>query len=554
MDQLVFKTLSVRQIQRRLEDRVFAIPRLQREFVWNGRKAAEFLDSIYRGMPIGSILVWQTGKKNGDLLRPSLHILPPFSPQNKEIWYLVDGQQRLSVLYQSVRGERKENSTGQVVDFGRLSFRLDNGDGDDLVSWFSYRKPVEGQFVSVADILSSNWQRRLRGLSVAKMRRVKTCRDRLLGYPVPLITMSSSDIDRVRDAFIRINSRGMRISSADRAFARASAIDLREKANDLRAHLSDEFHDLDYQTILLAFTFVTPGREPDVGERALEAAVRWWEKRIKADDVQKKRFLSLWAESRRAFLKALDYLHTTFDVLEKDFLPSVNMLATLTVFFFHHRAQPNRRQRDEIRKWFWATGVGQRYSGRGYRQNIIADVGFFKKLAGKTITRFKFPDLVDRSDLLRTEYTQPAAIAKAFFCLLARRKPCFLNNGEPVPLRREIAMANRSEKHHIFPRALLAQYGFRHREYNSLCNICFVVAEENQSIGSRSPRSYLADFKSRRFFTRAMKSHLIPCDKGSGLWTPGVARAYRQFRKRRLQMICKAFEDEAGIRLFRRNE
>jgi hypothetical protein len=299
---------------------------------------------------------------------------------------------------------------------------------------------------------------------------------------------------------------------------------------------------------------VCPDREPDVGERALESAVRWWETRIEQDAGQKKRYLSLWAEFRRAFLKGLDYLHKTFDVLDSAFLPSVNMLATLTVFFFHHRAQPSQRQRAEIRKWFWATGVGQRYSGRGYRQNIIADVGFFKRLAKKDNAHFQFSDLADRSDVLKTEYTQPAALTKAFLCLLAGHKPCYINNGEPVPLCQEIAQANHGDRHLIFPKALLAGNGFHHREYNSLCNICFVVAEENQSFGSRSPRAYLAEFKGKRFFGRAMKSHLIPCDHDSGLWRRGVSGAFRQFRKRRLQIICKAFENEARIRLFRREQ
>ena len=186
---------------------MFAIPKLQREFVWNGSKAAEWLDSIYRGMPIGSILIWETGKKNGDLLRPALHILPPFDPGNKLIWYLIDGQQRLSVLHQAVRGERKENSSGQMVDFGRLSFRLDHSNGDgEVPAWFAYRKPVDGQFVSVADILANNWKKRLKGLGITKLKRVADCRDRLLTYPVPVIMMSSPDLDGVRDAFIRINS------------------------------------------------------------------------------------------------------------------------------------------------------------------------------------------------------------------------------------------------------------------------------------------------------------------------------------------------------------
>lgn len=550
----LFHHKSVRQLRQKLEERVFAIPKLQREFVWNGKKAAALLDSMYRGMPIGSIMVWETGKQNMDLLRPALHLLPPFNTASKSIWYLIDGQQRLSVLHQSFRGEQKKNSNDQIVDFSRLCFRVGSVDGDESSQWFSYRKPIEGQYVSATDILADNWRSRLRHLSKVRTKKVEICRERLLGYRVPVIVLETTDLAEIREAFIRINSQGMRIGAADRAFARASTIDLRNKANDLKVHLPEDFRDISYETILLGFSFVTPGRgEPDVGERALEAAINWWETQIAVDNNVQKQFLSLWASFRAAFQKAIDHL-TTFAVLDKDFLPSVNMLATLTVFFHCHPAPPNTHQRAEIRKWFWATGVGQRYSGRGYRQNIVADVGFFKKLATNRTARFQFLNLVDKTDVLKTEYSQPAALAKAFHCLLAKRKPCYLTNGEPVLLVQQAARANRTDRHHIFPRALLNQYGFRHREYNSLCNICFVVAQENQSIGgARSPRSYLVEFESKKHFARAMRSHLIPHDAESGLRDRGVDKAFRTFRKRRLQVICKAFEQEAGIRLFRKD-
>jgi len=67
-------------------------------------------------------------------------------------------------------------------------------------------------------------------------------------------------------------------------------------------------------------------------------------------------------------------------------------------------------------------------------------------------------------DVLRTEYTQPAALAKAFLCLLACQEPCYLTNGEPVPLDEAIASANRSDRHHVFPKALLNSNGFLHRQ------------------------------------------------------------------------------------------
>jgi hypothetical protein len=547
-----FERMTVRQIRHQLDDRVFAVPKVQREFVWNGPRAAALLDSVYRGMPIGSILIWETGRENRDLLRPSLNVLPPYDTQNKSILYLIDGQQRLSVLYQAFKADRKENSSGQVVDFGRLSFRIDGQNGDDTPAWFSYRKPVEGQYVSVSDILASNWRQRLRGLTKGQFKRAHQCRESLLNYRVPVIVVDSADLDEVREIFIRVNTQGMRISAADRAFARAAEIDLRDKAHDLRAALHDGFSDLDYAAVLLGFTFVDPEREADVGARALERAVARWESRMEADPGAKKHILLQWARYRTAFEKSLDYLRANFAVLRLNFLPSENILATLAVFFYHHKAQPSTKHRAEIRKWFWATGVGQRYSGRGYRQNILGDVRFFEKLARTERARFHFESLADPSDVLRTEYTQPAALAKAFLCLLACQEPRYLSNGEPVPLARAAAGANRGDRHHVFPKALLSANGFLHRDYNSLCNICLVVAEENQSIGSKSPRSYLAPFRHKQYFARAMKSHLLPHKHDSALWLEGVSKAFREFRKQRLRLICHEFEKQAGTQLFRR--
>ena len=110
-----YDLMTVRDLRRQLEYRVFAVPKVQREFVWNGARAAKLLDSIYRGMPIGSILIWETGRVNFDLLRRSLNVLPPFDAQNKVIRYLIHGQQRLSVLYQAFQAERKEKLKEKTI-------------------------------------------------------------------------------------------------------------------------------------------------------------------------------------------------------------------------------------------------------------------------------------------------------------------------------------------------------------------------------------------------------------------------------------------------------
>jgi len=49
----------VARLRRYLLEKRFAIPKLQRNFVWSAGDAAKLLDSIYRDMPIGSLILWE---------------------------------------------------------------------------------------------------------------------------------------------------------------------------------------------------------------------------------------------------------------------------------------------------------------------------------------------------------------------------------------------------------------------------------------------------------------------------------------------------------------
>ena len=63
----------------------FAIPKLQREFVWDGPKAAKLLDSINAHMPIGVVMIWETPRSQRLFLRHQYHILPAFNPRNTRV-------------------------------------------------------------------------------------------------------------------------------------------------------------------------------------------------------------------------------------------------------------------------------------------------------------------------------------------------------------------------------------------------------------------------------------------------------------------------------------
>jgi len=77
------------------------LPEMQRRYVWRATRVRDLLDSLYRGYPSGSILVWETDRE-----QPSkdLSLKQAASPFTGRI-LLLDGQQRLTSLTAVIKGE-----------------------------------------------------------------------------------------------------------------------------------------------------------------------------------------------------------------------------------------------------------------------------------------------------------------------------------------------------------------------------------------------------------------------------------------------------------------
>lgn len=72
------------------------VPRFQRTFVWKQGDLHKLLESILRGFPIGSILVWDTAEEIASTER--IGPVKIGSPPDGSVGYLLDGQQRVSTL------------------------------------------------------------------------------------------------------------------------------------------------------------------------------------------------------------------------------------------------------------------------------------------------------------------------------------------------------------------------------------------------------------------------------------------------------------------------
>jgi uncharacterized protein with ParB-like and HNH nuclease domain len=83
MAQTTIQNYSVARLWQFCRDYIFAIPEIQREFVWDRKRVANLFDSIWRQLPIGTLLIWETGAAQRNLLRHAQQVLPPHSDHNK---------------------------------------------------------------------------------------------------------------------------------------------------------------------------------------------------------------------------------------------------------------------------------------------------------------------------------------------------------------------------------------------------------------------------------------------------------------------------------------
>src|SRR5215510_12245349 len=80
------------------------VPAFQRGFKWEREDVQKLLDSIWRGYPIGTLLLWQRLGGAGPVKLGELI----FEVSEQSAWFVVDGQQRIVSLVSSLlaHGER----------------------------------------------------------------------------------------------------------------------------------------------------------------------------------------------------------------------------------------------------------------------------------------------------------------------------------------------------------------------------------------------------------------------------------------------------------------
>ncbi len=98
-------------LMREIENGTIKVPKFQRDFVWSIEKTAKLLDSILKGYPIGTFILWQTRERLNDIKNIG-NLQLPDTPEGDKVQYVLDGQQRITSLFAAYHGA-KIQKTGE---------------------------------------------------------------------------------------------------------------------------------------------------------------------------------------------------------------------------------------------------------------------------------------------------------------------------------------------------------------------------------------------------------------------------------------------------------
>lgn len=334
------------------------IPVFQRGLEWQTRHVLELFDSIYRGFPIGALLLRRAPAPAGPL-----HIGPVavFGIETKNALWVIDGQQRLTSL---------------VAGLGRPQ-TLPTTPDDPFVLYFD---PVEQRFhapprsgdvpsrwVPVPQLLDSakltewvfTWSH---GREDEPRRFVFEAGRRLREYRVPLYVIESDDEDAVRAIFHRVNTAGKPLSWTsvhDALYGHKSGppSTLPELASQLEelgmGALDEETQLLPCLVAMRGLDVTRPlGEHLQRDPTVLDGAV---------------------AEAVPVLRRVLGFLRVEAEIPHLRLLPSSAPLVVLARSFTLH-PEPNERCTTLLVRWVWRWFLSRDMDERTLKRGGIADI------------------------------------------------------------------------------------------------------------------------------------------------------------------------------------
>lgn len=183
------------------------VPSFQRSYRWDRRDVTELFNSIFRGYPIGNLLVWQRPAPAEQVTLGHLHVQ---APKTSDAFMVVDGQQRITSLVSAL------TATPETVDPRfRIFFDLSSG---KFTSGTRNQQPASDWlpiYIVLDTRATNNWIRARPELTEAQIELADQLVAAVRDYKIPIYIVTGNDDQGLRDIFDRMNTFGKPLTSAE---------------------------------------------------------------------------------------------------------------------------------------------------------------------------------------------------------------------------------------------------------------------------------------------------------------------------------------------------
>ncbi|MFF2556497.1 DUF262 domain-containing protein [Nocardia sp. NPDC058058] len=332
------RVFEVEELVAMVYDGKIRIPEFQRPFRWGLEDARRLFDSIMRGYPLGSLLLWA---RPAGAARISVGALRIDAPAMDHALWVVDGQQRVTTLANALSVDSPHDE--------RFALSLDLITREILptVSARSLSIPLPTLFdLTLLMAWFRDTPEAMRYFDIATEAAKK-----IRQFKIPASVVETQDESVLRDIFDRLNSYGKRLTRAE-VFTALHPIALdgggtaTTAIEDMVDHISTDlgFGTVDGNTI---FQAILARRGADFGR----------EMRTEFEDRNAGEFPGetagmAYRETQVALDRAIRFLQQHGDTPHFSFLPYRHLLVVLARVFGHH-SELNGRQIQLLRRWYW---------------------------------------------------------------------------------------------------------------------------------------------------------------------------------------------------------
>ncbi|MGJ7905172.1 GmrSD restriction endonuclease domain-containing protein [Actinopolyspora sp. H202] len=495
------------------------LPEFQRGYVWNRDQVRELMQSLYRGHPVGGLLMWETDAEG-------VSVRGETSGQQGTHLLLLDGQQRITSLYGVVRGKAPAFFEGDPAVFANLYFNVVE---EKFEFYAPSRMADDYRWVNVTKLFLENLGEYITsfqqhdpanlGLYVERLNRLRNLLER--EFYAEKITGNDKNVDTVVDIFNRVNSGGTKLSKGDLALAKICS-----QWSDARGEMREKLQEWQEADFDFTLDWLLRNANAVATGRALFTAL---------DNVSA-------GEFRDALYRSTGYIGRFLDLvsgrlgLDHDRVlmaryafPVVSRLLELNGGRFDDRSH-----QDKVLYWYVHAALWGRFAG---------STETFLQKDYETVERSGIDGLITSLERWRggnldvhAHDFEGSTKGSRFYPLLymLTRVNQARDFGSGVPLRADMLGRNSSlQVHHLFPKSLLYQAGYERSQVNAIANFCFLTQDTNLVVGNRSPAEYFAEVEEKH--PGVLASQWIPTDPE--LWK---IERYPDFLQARRELLAEA--------------